>query len=91
MTRYLDPSEPVRGPPADNFVIIPIFSLSLTVEFSFVQDRDELQTSNKWSPRRTNVHLNTNNSNNNPTSTRIATVKSARRENGLQPNVNNFN
>jgi hypothetical protein len=52
------------------------------------KERDDLHTSNKWSPRRSNMHLNTNNSNNNPNSTaRIATVKPARREQGVLPNV----
>ncbi|CAF4341919.1 unnamed protein product, partial [Rotaria sordida] len=53
----------------------------------FIQDRDELRTSTKWSSNRNHNHLNTNNSNNNTTTTtRIATVKSVRRENGVIPN-----
>ena len=59
-----------------------------------IQDRDGLRTSTKWSPRRNNFHLNTNNSNNNNnnnnTTTRLATVKSVRRDNGFKPNVNIF-
>ncbi len=89
MTRYIDTCEPVRGPPADNFVIILFnFRTKKKTDF-FIQDRDEFQTSTKRSPRKTNIHLNTNNSNNNPSTTRIATVKSAKRDNGMQPNVNN--
>jgi hypothetical protein len=54
----------------------------------FIQDRDVVQTSTKRSARRNNILLNTNNSNNNTTTARIATVKSARRDNGVIPNVN---
>ncbi len=86
MTRYTDTSDPVRGPPAEYFVSISSFHLFLEKEF--IQDRDGARTSTKRSPRRSNIHLNTNNSNNNTTTARIATVKSARRENGVIPNVN---
>ncbi|CAF3711258.1 unnamed protein product [Adineta steineri] len=71
MTRYPDPSEPVRGPStADDY------------------DRDGLRTPTKWTPRKNSLHLNTNNSNSNSTTatTRMATVKSARRDHGLIPN-----
>jgi hypothetical protein len=90
MTRYIDSSEPVRGSLPDNFVIILISRRKKKFFFSlFIQDSDELRPSTKWSSRRNNIHLNTNNSNNNPT-TRIATVKSAKRDNGPIPNVNNY-
>ncbi|CAF4843639.1 unnamed protein product [Rotaria sp. Silwood1] len=70
MTRYTDSSEPVRGPSTDNF------------------DHDGLRTSTKWSSNRNHSQLNINNSNNNTTAatTRIATVKSVKRENGIIPN-----
>ncbi|CAF0762595.1 unnamed protein product [Adineta ricciae] len=75
MTRYTDSSEPVRGPSTDDF------------------DRDGLRTPTKWTPRKASLHLNTNNSNNNnnptataTTATRMATVKSARRDQGIIPN-----
>ena len=62
-----------------------------------IQDRDGLRTPTKWTPRKASLHLNTNNSNNNnnnnptamaTTATRMATVKSARRDQGIIPNVN---
>lgn len=70
MTRYIDSSEPIRGSSTENF-----------------DSEDYRSPSSKWSPRRNFTHLNTNNSNNNPTpTTRLATVKPARRENGMQLN-----
>ena len=90
MSRYIDSSEPVRGPSVDNFVTTQS-NLSFS-NSSFLQDHDDYRPSTKWSPRRNQVHLNTNNSNNNPptTTTRLATVKSARRDNGIHPNVRNL-
>ncbi len=54
------------------------FFISL-LKMTIFKDRDDLRTS----IRRNNTHLNTNNSNNNGTSARLATVKSAK----TQPNV----
>ncbi|CAM4796236.1 unnamed protein product [Rotaria magnacalcarata] len=50
-------------------------------------DRGGIRTSTKRSSNRNYNYLNTNNSNNNTiTATRLATVKSVRRENGVMPN-----
>jgi hypothetical protein len=74
MPRHIDSEEFVNR----FFLTCPIWDL-----FSF-KDHDDLQLSTK----KNNIHLNTNNSNNNRSSTRIATIKSAKRDHKGPPNVN---
>ena len=89
MTRYTDSTEPVRGPSVDDFVSRCLMALSVSKKaVLLLQGRDDPRTPTKWTPRKNGSHLNTNNSNNNATtSARIATVKPARRDQGIVPNV----